>query len=159
MANWRTIPGYPMYLVSDEGEVKSKHSGKILTKYKSPDGYYFINAPGRDGRNKRLQMHVLVAAAFLGPRPPEHIVHHKNAVRTYNWHINLEYKHDTDHRSDHAGERVGERNPNAKLSNEEAQRLYTLYHRDGIKQRELAKLYGVSQSVVSRIVRGKGYAQ
>jgi len=41
--------------------------------------------------NKRYLVHRLIARAFLGPRPPNKIVHHKDHVKRNNRPGNLEY--------------------------------------------------------------------
>jgi len=62
--------------------------------------------------------------------------------------------------------RRGDAHPNAKLTDRQAADIRERYRRGrgatrwrrGLSQRELAAAYGVSQMVVSRIVRGIGYA-
>lgn len=50
----------------------------------------------------------------------------------------------------------GESSPVAKISDAQATEAYGLYHQDGWKQVELAERFGVSQSLVSQIVRAEG---
>ena len=53
--------------------------------------------------------------------------------------------------------KYGETSPNAKLSNFRAEMVRELYSSGIFKQSELAESFGVSQFVVSKIVRNEGY--
>lgn len=50
----------------------------------------------------------------------------------------------------------GEQNPNSKLTNAQADEIRDLYA-SGAKQVDLAAVFGVSQTAISRITRGLGY--
>jgi hypothetical protein len=84
---WLPVVGYEgLYEVSDLGRVKS------LRRLSSQGGYTIGGrmlsiAPGRyltvclyrNGVKATKQLHVLIAAAFIGPRPtPKHVVRHLN---------------------------------------------------------------------------------
>jgi hypothetical protein len=98
--NWRAVPGYEgRYEVSDHGRVRSLdreivrrsgarywHVGRVLIAGANLDGYPMAQLEG-----KRFGVHVLVAAAFIGPRPEGMQVNHKNGVKTDNRPPNLEY--------------------------------------------------------------------
>ncbi len=49
---------------------------------------------------------------------------------------------------------TGERNGNSKLTDEQVTELRAHYKREGVTQAQLAKIYGITQGQVSRIVRG-----
>lgn len=51
---------------------------------------------------------------------------------------------------------AGESHTNAKLTNKQAADIRNRY-RDGVYQKELAKLFGVSQRVISLVTRGETY--
>lgn len=70
MEEWKTIPDYPDYMVSDIGRVKSLKFGgeKILKQHKDSDGYLMVNLC-RNGKQKGFRVHVLMAMAFLGHVP------------------------------------------------------------------------------------------
>ncbi|WP_280389267.1 NUMOD4 domain-containing protein [Nocardia wallacei] len=96
---WRPIPGHPGYEVSDRGRVRSldrvvktskgmsQRRGKVLSTWVNPQtGYLQV---GLSGTNHAV--HVLVAAAFIGPRPEGNHVCHNDGVRI-NCHVsNLRY--------------------------------------------------------------------
>ena len=76
---WKVIPGYPRYMISDQGRVMSFTSkqhpeGKIMKQSINRGGYATVHlvpgterAPGQEG--KTLHVHRLMAEAFL-PIPP-----------------------------------------------------------------------------------------
>ena len=78
---WRAVVGYEgLYEVSDSGAVRSldrikrnrwgdyTQRGRILKAATTKDGYPIV-ALMRDGELKSHRVHVLVLAAFVGPRP------------------------------------------------------------------------------------------
>lgn len=79
---WRPIEGYEgQYEVSDKGRVRSwkpgpKRNGKILSEVKS--SYHPKVNLSKDGVVTQHCIHVLVAAAFLGPTPKGLVVFHKD---------------------------------------------------------------------------------
>lgn len=80
---WRAIAGLEgMYEVSSHGHVRSldrtdrrgrRRRGRILST--EGDIYPKVSLPGPGGQVKR-RVHILVAEAFLGPRPPGAVVRH-----------------------------------------------------------------------------------
>jgi len=72
---WKVIPGYPRYMISDQGRVmsftsKAHPEGKIMKQTKTKGGYMTVHlvpgterAPGQEGRT--LHVHRLMAEAFI----------------------------------------------------------------------------------------------
>ncbi len=54
-------------------------------------GYYVVTLAANDGVSRRHSVHVLVAAAFIGPRPAGHLVRHLDGNPRNNWVANLQY--------------------------------------------------------------------
>lgn len=84
---WKQIPAYNFYDISDDGEVFSRHSNKVLkqfihTRYKAVGLY-----PG----GKHHYVHQLVLLAFVGPCPDGMEVCHNNGNSHDNRLINLRY--------------------------------------------------------------------
>lgn len=91
---WRVIPGYPNYEVSDLGRIRNIKTGKISIGGNS-NGYR-IKSFSVNGKIKSYGVHCLVALAFLGERPTEpsgrkYQVNHKDCNRENNRLDNLEY--------------------------------------------------------------------
>lgn len=79
-ATWRPVVGYPDYLVSDRGSVRSVFENHNLKAHTNHGGYRCVhlklnsvNGPSRVQR----RIHVLVLEAFRGSRPsPRHVGAH-----------------------------------------------------------------------------------
>lgn len=83
---WKTIPGFENYEVSDLGRVKN--ASKVLSI--SNDGYgYPLAHLYLAGRRHTLKVHRLVMLAFVGERKLD--VNHINGIKTDNRLVNLEY--------------------------------------------------------------------
>lgn len=95
--DWRPVVGYEgRYLVSSLGRVWSqarrhRRVGMLLKPVNGGQGYLVVNL--RDGRdNARVHgVHLLLAAAFIGPRPEGQVTRHLNGVATDNRLDNLAY--------------------------------------------------------------------
>lgn len=101
---WLPIPGYEgMYEVSSSGNVRSlsrivsgsdgrkmKVKGRLLKIRTLGMGYHCVDL-WKDNRGSVENVHVLVAAAFIGPRPEGMVVCHYNDVKTDNRVENLRY--------------------------------------------------------------------
>lgn len=89
---WRTVAIAPDYEVSNLGRVRSLKFGKvrILRPCVNTLGYHNY-ALRYDGRLIHTTAHVLVAEAFIGPRPAGMVVRHWDDIRSNNALTNLLY--------------------------------------------------------------------
>lgn len=92
---WKTIVGYPNYMVSNMGNIKSlnyNHTGKekILKARKDRHKYLYVGLY-KDGRRKMCKVHRLVAQAFIENHNNLEQVNHKNEIKTDNRSENLEW--------------------------------------------------------------------
>ena len=73
---WKLIDGYNNYSVSSYGRVRNEDTGKLLKGCIETHGYYIINLH-KNGKQKTVNIHKLVANAFLdnpeGKRCVDHI--------------------------------------------------------------------------------------
>jgi hypothetical protein len=94
---WLPLPGYEgFYEVSDLGRVRSHRrrgsSGRLKRFYMDPkDGYACLVLYARNEPGRRARVHVLVAQAFLGPRPDGYFVCHRDGDPANNRLENLYY--------------------------------------------------------------------
>jgi len=166
---WKDVVGYEgMYQVSSHGRVMRVAGGqgtwaeRILRPRKGRNGYVRVGL-SRGGENEDAYIHRLVAEAFLGLQPsPDHEVNHKNGIRDDNRVENLEWVTRSQNLK-HAyrtlgveprnlrGEDIG----NSRLTYQEVRQLRRLYMSGEYTQAELARRFGVSQSTVSRTIRGE----
>ena len=80
-----------LYAADDRGDIWSTRSGSRLKPYLNTGGYLRVNLHNWDGKVRHEYVHRLVAEAFI-PNPnnlPE--VNHKNADRSDNRAVNLEW--------------------------------------------------------------------
>ena len=95
---WKVIPDFPRYQISNFGRVRGIRVTYLKWLY-SPlgGGYPFVDlrAGKMDANGKYIRrlslIHILVAEAFLGPRPSGMVVHHKDGDRNNPRVDNLEY--------------------------------------------------------------------
>ena len=89
---WRAVEGFPNCEVSSLGRVRSLFRGgcRVRAQYRNENGYMIVGL-----QNKRLKVHrrvhVLVMAAFVGPKPERMDVNHIDGCKQNNRPDNLEY--------------------------------------------------------------------
>lgn len=87
---WKGIADYPMYQISNMGNVRSLFVNRIMKSGNNGKGYRFIPLHNERGvRNHYI--HRLVASAFLGECPEGKEVNHKDENKANNRLDNLEY--------------------------------------------------------------------
>lgn len=87
----KPIPFNPAYLVSDSGQIFSTVTNKYLKLHCGAVGYPLISLPNGKGKKRLHTVHSLVAEAFIGSRPPNHEINHKDGCKSNNHVSNLEY--------------------------------------------------------------------
>lgn len=168
---WLPVVGYEgLYEVSNMGNVRSlkrivnKKNGKTLSipfKIKSirtaKSGYAYVHLD-RNGIRKNCSVHRLVAMAFISNPEGKPMVNHINSIRNDNVINNLEWcthKENMEHAANFGNfDVVGQNHPKAKLTNNDVLEIFKLYKTGKHTQSYIGKLYGVSFSCVSAIVRG-----
>lgn len=91
---WRVVPGFSTYEVSDAGQVRSLRSGKpiVLSQWVDGRGYPTVHAmPDGTTKRRKVDVHTMVALAFIGPRPGGHHVRHLDGDSLNNAAANLSY--------------------------------------------------------------------
>lgn len=169
---WRAIPGFDGYEVSDLGRVRSyrRHGGRgraivekarIKKTHPGANGYLCVTLQKPDGnRCSKYRVHALVAAAFLGPRPEGMQVAHGDGDRNNARLDNLRYATALENAEDkrrHGTDTPGERNGTHKLTDSAVREIRRL-RAQGALQRELAAWFGVSRSAIQFVVSGKHWA-
>ena len=88
MRRWRVIKGHPKYLVSNDGYVKNRETGQILSRNHLRGGYRSVILDG-----VALKIHRLVAIAFVPNDDPENKtnVDHIDGDKLNNDSTNLEW--------------------------------------------------------------------
>ena len=154
---WRLIAGANAYEVSNLGRVRRGFRLHKLSRATSKMGYLRATLRFDDGRKRVVYVHHLVAEAFLGARPTDLLALHIDG-NVLNCRANNLYWGTY---ADNGGDRVrhgrsgkGTNNPNVKLPSDAADAIRSMYRTTCLTQSEIGEVFRVSQSHVSRIVRG-----
>jgi hypothetical protein len=172
---WVPVVGFEgRYEVSDLGRVRSLdrkikcptgrygprvvfRKGVIISDVRASKGYRQVKMT-KNGEGTTRKVHVLVAAAFIGPRPEGHHVCHIDGDKTNNRPSNLYYGTPKENKADclargtHAhGSRVWR----AKLNDDAIRQIRAMAA--SMTQTAIAPLFGVDSSVICRIVNGKSW--
>lgn len=173
---WKPVVGFEgLYEVSDLGRVRSLdreiewayksgkvalrlHKGRILSpsSTKKYAGYLQVNLHARKER-KNVTVHSLVAAAFIGQRPPGIEIAHSDGNTHNNRVNNLRYTTSAENNKDkikHGTHLFGETSPSAKLTRKEVEEIRSA---KGVPQQTLADKYGVTFSNISAIQLRKSW--
>lgn len=159
---WKPIPGFPKYDVSNYGRVRSY-------KKRGPGGWVNADNPQRilkpskgpylgvtlllNGEQKRCSIHRLVLLTFVGPRPDGLEVCHNDGDILNNYIGNLRYD------THSANMQEADKSQWASLRTFSDRQAYAIRHMaaEGTSDKSIADLYGVSIAAVSSIRLGDGY--
>lgn len=151
---WRPIPGSDgRYEASSEGQIR-RVGGRPRAAYRMPNGYCTVKIP-IDGNLRNVAIHQLVAAAFLGPRPPGCEVNHRNGLKDDNRAGNLEYMTHLENMR-HARRTLGRSIGRVKLTPDRVRAIRRGIAAGG-SYRNVARRHGVSASVIVDIVKGRAW--
>ena len=156
---WRVIPDFPKYSISEFGEIKSSYRNcKILKPKYDKDGYAGV-ALSKDKKVYHLRVHRLVAITFLPNPDCLPVVNHKDLNVKNNHYSNLEWctaYHNTLHYYANA---LGRRTL-ASLTKEEMLSLVDEY-KSGKSQKELRDKYNLDcrADAISEIVTGRRFSK
>lgn len=158
---WKDIPDSD-YSVSNLGRVASRKKGvwRVMKGNHRLDGYMCVTLGDGHGGRIAVKVHILVAEAFLGPKPtPKHEVNHIDGIRGNNYADNLEWvtrSGNQRHRYDvlkHGAVR-GEAHGRAKVTEAEVREIIRRCAA-GEFHRVVAADYGVARCTVGQIASGK----
>jgi len=159
---WRRVPSFPCYEVSELGDVRRCAPGirggivgRVLKPYRPAGGYRAYDLR-RDNARFRRRAHQLVAEAFIGPRPAGMETCHNDGTRTNDHRSNLRYDTSKGNRADmvrHGTLIKGSAHHRAKLSDAQVSAIRRRCA-GGESPRVVAADYGIGPRYVSRLVNG-----
>jgi hypothetical protein len=156
MEDWKDIAGWPGYQVSNMGRVRSYYRD-LKPILKKSTGYVAVTLHGAGKRKSQELIHRLVLEAFAGPCPEGMEGCHNNGNRADPRLENLRWDTRKGNFSDmqaHGTKPRGEKTYNAKLTEEQVRYIKA----SSENQPSLAKRFGVSQVMISKIRLGKAWA-
>ena len=147
------------YEISDAGEIRNKHTGRIIKQFVGKDGYLRTQIAG-----KTRLVHRLVAIAFVPAEVGKDFVNHKDGNKQNNQADNLEWctrSENLQHAYNKALRRppTGVQNGRCKLSYEDVSFILENYiprdERYGAKA--LAKHFGVARQTICAVASGQNW--
>ena len=163
---WKSINWSNDYEVSNLGNVRSwRPIGNSKNKPDNPtmltqwinNGYPTVTLSVKQ-KKKSISVHILVAEAFIGPRPDKNVVCHKDDNKLNNSVSNLKYGTYSQNGKDAVKNgklKSGEESPVAKLSNFDVDTIRHLVLSLGKTHKEVADIFGVARSTVSGIINSR----
>lgn len=156
---WRVIPEFPSYRISEDGQVYSTYkSGKILSPKEDKDGYFEVCLTENKVRHY-VRVHRLVGMAFLENPNNLPLINHKDMNVKNNNYSNLEWCTPT-HNTKHFYENSLEHKSLSAFNKEELLAIIECYN-SGKSQKEVASLFGLQSrpDVISEIVTGRRFSE
>lgn len=163
---WRSIPGFPDYEVSEYGHLRrvragrTRRAGWVLKGYINAHGYLCYKIMNAKREKVLAKAHRLVCLAFYGLPPDgrEHVAHYDGNPLN-NHYTNLRWASPKDNAEDaiRLGELRGTKNGRAKLTEEEVIEIRKEYRARQGKHGTvafLARKYGLSHSAMLSVVKG-----
>jgi len=155
------IRGYPNYGITEQGQVWSYQSHKWLKPWqRNKHSKHLVVDLGRDHR----YVHQLVLETFVGLRPEGMECRHLDGDPTNNHLENLKWGTRSENQKDAVkhGTHVycdnnGEANGQSKLTASDVKRIIWCHFKCGISGYKLAKIYGVSNSNITRLLNQKNW--
>lgn len=162
---WRQIPEYPDYEISEIGHVRrsldpkwGRKAGRSIASYIDPKMGYVRYTLRKDGIPHLCQAGALVLFAFVGPRPtPVHQAAHWDGVASNNHHSNLRWATCAENLADrwrHGTMTIGQANGRAKLTEEMIGQMRRL-RAEGMSFAKIGKKFGVSKRQSMRVIKGQ----
>lgn len=176
---WRPVVGYELfYEVSDDGRVRSldrrvgaKSGGTRVRKARELNAiiptdkdYWKVDLTNEFAVKKRIRLHHLVAAAFLGPRPNGLLVLHKDDDKANNRLDNLYYGTHAQNQADsvrngkhRTNTPRGEKHWMSKLKERDIPEILQL-RKQGVPIMQIAARFGVTDMPIHDILRGRTWS-
>lgn len=159
MTAFKIISGYKKYTISTNGVVKNIKFEKELKHTIDKDGYFYVGLYSDTGGRKKVKIHRLIALEFIPNPENKKEVNHINGNKQDNILSNLEWTTRKEN-AEHAGRTnlmnplKGEKCKTSKLKDHQILDI----RKSGISNRQLSKIYGVSDSVIGKIKRRESWS-
>lgn len=165
---WKPVIGYEsIYSISNLGRIRRDQKtigssiGKILKNVSAADDYIIV-CLHKNKSQKNHYVHVLVAEAFIGPKPEGMQCNHIDGNKSNPNLKNLEYvtrQQNSIHARDNGllNIKKGEDNYRSKLTNKQVIEIRNIFSLGNVTQRFLAKQYNVNFVTINSIVHRRNW--
>jgi hypothetical protein len=159
---WRPCPGFPDYLVCEDGTIMratslpGRPAGSVVQPYLHDNGYLYVRLSGAHG-TRELRLHRLVCQAWHGAPQGNLQACHNDGDRTNNASANLRWATAKENAADkhkHGTHRVGSQVGGAKLT-EASVEVIKQQLAAGETCRAIAGQHGVAPKTIQRIMAGR----
>lgn len=170
MEIWKPIHSLnDKYEASTEGQIRNARTGKILKQFNNLFGYKVLTVRPEPNKQINVRVHRLITEVFLGKCPEGFVVNHKDGNKTNNRIENLEYvtpsqnnQHALDTGLRHTADMAkivprGENHHCAKITESDVRNILRLRKSTGYGRRKLAKITGISYSIIGHILSGRSW--
>lgn len=155
----RWIPGWNRRIGrTDSGQIRMSPQFKRLKSWSNKNGYIFA-CLRKNNNNKFFTLNRLVLSTFIPNPRPGYDACHNNGQKSDNSIYNLRWDTRAGNMSDtrrHGTKLFGERISVAKLTEADVREIRE--RACSVSQDELARIFGVDQSAISRVVRSKNWS-
>lgn len=152
-------PHFNLILVSEDGTVMSKRTGKVFKQRVNEFGYVQVSVPnGEKGKTVKRKVHRLVAQTYIPNPENKREVNHIDGDKTNNHVSNLEWATSQENKQ-HAWENglytaIGEDHHDAIHSEEFIRNICELIQ-DGLRNKDIAEMIGLHKDFISDIRTGR----
>lgn len=154
----KNIPNIKGYKVSNKGKIWSTKTNKFLASKSGKGGYKRLHLYNKNP----LLVHRLVLETFVGPCPDGMECRHldgnsnNNNLKNLCWGTKKENMQDAiKHGTHRCLYQDGELNLASKLTKQNIKMVVYMYQIGGFAQKEIAKIYNITQPTVSYIINKK----
>jgi len=155
--HWRTIPGFSRYEASDDGRIRRRRTGYLLSlRHRDNGGYVDLMVYDNVGVRRKRKLHNLVLETFVGPRPTprHHGAHTPDNDLTNNRLSNLAWKLPEENEADKKMCGTAPKGGRTWRPSRERVRRVKARVAAGESYSAVARDEGMHRHSVSRIVRG-----
>lgn len=157
---WSVIEDCPRYEVSNNGQVRNRHTGRILRAASDKNGYNTLVLHADDGVHTK-KVHRLVAQYFLKPDETRDQVNHKDGNKKNNCASNLEWCTRSENTRHAYANNLFKANiwpaieAHTKIKREWIPDILQM-RKNGMYLKDIAKVYGVAISTIGDICKEGG---
>lgn len=155
VTTWKIIKNHPTYEVSELGEIRNRKTKHVIKPRLSDRGYLKIQL-----NRKTYRVHRLVAQSFIDNPLNLPEVNHKDGDKTNNTVSNLEWvskKENIQHSFRMGLNNRWEKHFRSRLTKEQADEIRRIYLEGKTTQKQLATVYNVHPSTISRVINNFTY--